>query len=200
MLYLEEKLTSLDRSTLWHYTLKVDRHLDDETFKYLPNIFPESAVDTWHNTQVRVAELACLNPVNYDTCINSCVCYVGPHAALQQCPYCGEARLNARGRARKRFQYVPLIPRLVGYYKNRDMAQKLRYRAEFDTLRAARAPEDHGRVEDIFDGEHYQRLRTRHVVVDQKTYPHRFFESPRDIALAISTDGFAPFKRRSKTC
>ncbi|KIY48834.1 hypothetical protein FISHEDRAFT_5933, partial [Fistulina hepatica ATCC 64428] len=193
-------LSASDRATIRHFTLKVDRHLGDETFERLRTACPESNIDSWHNTKTRVAELAGFTPVNLDTCIKSCICYTGPHVDLIRCPYCQEPRFNAKGRPRKQFQYLPLIPRLVSYYKNEDMVHLLQYRAEFDDLRAARSPSEQDCIEDIFDSQHYQRLRTQPVVISGKEYPHRFFDSPRDIALGMSTDGFAPFKHRSKTC
>jgi hypothetical protein len=37
------------------------------------------------------------------------------------------------------------------------------------------------------------------VTANGKTYPHRYFSDHRDIALGLSLDGFAPFKRRSNS-
>jgi hypothetical protein len=44
--------------------------------------------------------------------------------------------------------------------------------------------------EDVIDGNFIQRLKTEHVVLDGKRYEHRYFSSPLDIVLALSTDGF----------
>jgi hypothetical protein len=54
-------------------------------------------------------------------------------------------------------------------------------------------------VEDIFDGEQYKKLRNMSVQVGDTHYDHKYFSDPREVALGLSTDGFAPFKRRSKT-
>jgi len=67
----------------------------------------------------------------------------------------------------------------------------MRYRAEY-------VPKA-GVIKDIFDGSHYQTLLNTFVPIDSST-PFYFFSDPRDIALGLSTDGFAPFKRRNKTC
>jgi hypothetical protein len=56
-----------------------------------------------------------------------------------------------------------------------------------------------GTSKDVFDSEHYRKLRNKHVELNGKTYPHRYFEDPRDLALGLSTDGFAPFKKRKST-
>ena len=37
------------------------------------------------------------------------------------------------------------------------------------------------------------------VVADGKQLPHKYFGDIRDIALGLSADGFAPFRRRTKT-
>jgi hypothetical protein len=67
----------------------------------------------------------------------------------------------------------------------------MRYRAEY--------VHEAGVIKDVFDGSHYQTLLNTLVPVDS-SIPFYFFSDPRDIALGLSTDGFAPFKRRSKTC
>jgi hypothetical protein len=54
--------------------------------------------------------------------------------------------------------------------------------------------------EDVVDGSFIQRLKTEHVVLDGKRYEHRYFSSPLDIALALSTDGFTLFKRSRVDC
>lgn len=56
-----------------------------------------------------------------------------------------------------------------------------------------------GTTTDIFDGTHYRHLRGRHVRVNGETLAHRYFSDSRDIALGLSLDGFAPFKKRRST-
>jgi hypothetical protein len=56
-----------------------------------------------------------------------------------------------------------------------------------------------GSVNDIFSGSHYLSLRQRWVELNGCQYKHKYFEDHRDIALGLSTDGFSPFKNRSKT-
>lgn len=56
-----------------------------------------------------------------------------------------------------------------------------------------------GKTRDVFDGKKYRRLRSEPVKLNGKTYPHKYFEDARDIALGLSTDGFAPFKKRKNT-
>lgn len=55
-------------------------------------------------------------------------------------------------------------------------------------------------VNDVFDSKVYRSLLDKPVVVDGKEMPHKHFADARDVALGLSTDGFAPFRRRKKTC
>lgn len=122
--------------------------------------------------------------------------YTGPnHTNLASCQYCGEARYNSQGKARKRYVYIPIIPRLQALFKNRKLKDEMQYRHTFESRDN---PEQN--IEDIFDSENYAKLKNMFVTADGQTYNHTFFDDPRDIALGISTDGFCPFKRRKQTC
>ena len=67
----------------------------------------------------------------------------------------------------------------------------MRYRAEY--------VHEPGIVRDVFDSSHYQSLLKTIVPADMD-HPFFHFSDERDIALGLSTDGFAPFKQRDKTC
>jgi len=71
------------------------------------------------------------------------------------------------------------------------MAEQMRYRASCEyTL---------DRVSDVFDGHVYRDLCRTEIEVDGQKLPCNYFSDPRDIALGLSTDGFAPFRRRKTT-
>ena len=145
-------------------------------------------------TRLLVRSLARFEPVRFACCINSCICYAGPYAELDECPKCGASRLNESGRARRTFSYMPLIPHLRALVSNCTFAPRLQYRA--DEHANAHKP---GTTTDIFDGRHYQSLLGERVVVGDRTLPHNYFSDRRDIALGFATDGFAPFKKRKHT-
>ncbi|KAL1694098.1 hypothetical protein GGG16DRAFT_10218, partial [Schizophyllum commune] len=139
-----------------------------------------------------------IKPVEYDCCINSCCCYAGPLKDKTQCPYCNEKRLDSKtGSPRRQFRYLPIIPRLRGMYRNSELSKKMLYRHTSVQEKREGARDT---VADLMDGTHYEGLQQQHVVVDGKEYRHKFFDNPHDVALGLSTDGFAPFRRRSKTC
>lgn len=174
------------------FALKTDDHLTNATFAKLPYTFPDAYIPTLKVTKARVEFLAAFRPVSYDCCPGSCCCYVGPHADEQKCPYCNEPRFKSNGKPRKTFTYVPLIPRLVSYFKNAEMTKEMSHRGSYEATP--------GVMKDVFDSKNYRDLRERFVTVNGAKMPYKFFCDLRDIALGLSTDGFAPFKRRKKTC
>lgn len=159
----------------------------------IPHAFPtDSPLPKIDALKARVAFLAGIKPEIYDCCPNSCCCFTGAWADFQQCPYCKRPRFRKGGKARKHFTYIPLIPRLQAFAANQSMAEKMKYRGH-----------EHHHIpretKDVFDGQHYRRLRKQPATLGQETLGHKYFADPRDVALGLSTDGFAPFKRRKNT-
>ncbi|TBU27577.1 hypothetical protein BD311DRAFT_612362, partial [Dichomitus squalens] len=187
-----EDLSEEDLQYLRAFSLKVSEHMPGRTFAKLPYVFPTSKFGTWKQVQSRVAELSGFEPKVYHCCVNSCCCFVGPHANLNKCPFCDESRLNSRNQPPQVFVYLPLIPRLKAMLSNQELATLLLWRARGHV----HTP---GVIKDVMDSLHYRSLCNRRVQIGGKTLPHRYFQDDRDIAIGLSTDGFAPFKRRSKT-
>ena len=138
----------------------------------------------------RVQFLSGFQPICYDCCLNSCICYTTQYKNVNNCPECGTARLKD-GKVQKYFEYLPLIPRLCFMVANPQLAVAMRYRAEHWLN-----PND---ITDIFDSKLYQELLASRVTVGGEKMPFNHFSDPRDIALGVATDGFAPHKRHSKT-
>jgi len=91
---------------------------------------------------------------------------------------------------------MPLIPCLRALVSNRTYATCLQYRADEHAKTHMRTP---GMTTDIFDGLHYRSLLGEHVVVGDQSLPHHYFSDHCDIALGVTTDGFAPFKKWKHT-
>jgi len=178
-------------SLLRSYTLKVEDHLSDRTFRRLAKTFPSDNHETLKMIKKRVQSLARFQLVRYSCCINSCICFVGPYENLTECPNCKAARYGANGKPRKYFDYLPIIPWLQAILANTAHARKMRYRAGYE--------HKPGVFKDVFDGSHYQTLLNT-VVPAGETHPFFYFSDEHDIALGLSTDSFAPFKKRNKTC
>jgi hypothetical protein len=199
---LGAKLSDSDKLIIEGFNYKVNTDISGCAFGKLPRAFPTRLGDlpSEQRIRTRAKTLAAFDGVKIDCCINSCIAYTGVYEKLVACPYeeCKEPRFEphpkrpGKQRARYHFLYLPLIPRLIQMYRDRAMAEKLLYRPQ-------RKPVD-GTVSDIFDGSHYKRLRQQRVVVGGKMLEHHFFDSPTDIALGLSTDGFGPFKTRNQTC
>jgi hypothetical protein len=188
----DPNLSSEDRDVLRAIAYKLKHHLTVRAFEDARQAFPREELPSWDAAQTRLQDISGLRPVLYDCCVSSCCCYTGPHENEKSCPYCKEPRFNASGRPRKRFSYVPLIPRLKAYLANQEMAIKMLYRSRGFEY-------DHSIVKDVFDGTHYCSLQGKKVVVNDQEQHHFFFDGYRDIALGLSTDGYTPFKRRTKT-
>lgn len=136
----------------------------------------------------RIALLSGVQPVWYECCINSCLCYLGEFINATACPDCNEPRKSPSGHPRRYFCYIPFTPRLQSYFQSPTLIQMMQYRAKF--------PHDDERITDIFSSDHYQKLRHTRVVVDGEALPHCHFSDPHDIALALSLDGYLLFGRR----
>lgn len=100
-------------------------------------------------------------------------------------------RFDDNGRPRKRFIYIPLVQRLVEQFKLAPRVETMRYRSTYE--------HDPDVTKDVFDSVHYRSLLGKHVNVNGKDRAYNHFSEPRDIALGLSTDGFAPFRRRKST-
>ncbi|KAJ7086219.1 hypothetical protein C8R44DRAFT_650972, partial [Mycena epipterygia] len=185
-------LSAYDLAICKAFSYKMQTNTTDRAFKKIPLAFPQNPpLPKLDALRARVNHLAGFKPEIYDCCTNSCLCYAGPNKDLTSCPYCKEPRLRPNGKPRKKFTYIPVIPRLIAFAANRDIAEKHQYRAEHE--------HKPGTTTDVFDGTHYRSLHKKHVEINGKKYDHKYFSDPRDVALGASWDGFAPFKRRKKT-
>ncbi|KAJ7073620.1 hypothetical protein C8F01DRAFT_1097863, partial [Mycena amicta] len=149
------QLSAHDLRIVRAYAWKLKTHLTDDGFKSMPNAFPElfgeddglPGIDEFRS---RIEDLSELKAQAYHCCINSCICYVGPYETDTQCMFCKEPRLNKDGKPRKIFSYIPLIPRLHVFFQNREMAEKMQYRADYEKGK--------DEIRDVFDSELYDEL------------------------------------------
>ncbi|KAJ7704461.1 hypothetical protein B0H17DRAFT_898936, partial [Mycena rosella] len=131
--------------------------------------------------------LSGVKPVKYDCYINSCMCYTGRYMALQRCPFCHEARFDSKNKPQHGFHYIPIIPRLVTLYTNKEHSKVLQtYHADF-----VLKPD---KFKDVFDRTHYKGLLQKLVTLHSKKLARKFFSDMRDIALGISFHSFTLFK------
>jgi hypothetical protein len=188
-----DKLSAYDLAICRAFSYKVQTHTTDKDFEKLPYAFPsDNPLPKIDAIRSRVTFLAGFKPELYDRCPNACCCFVGPHANLSKCPYCEQPRYQPDGKPRQKYLYIPIIPRLVAFMANRRTAEQMRYRAHIHQ----HVP---GTTTDIFDGSHYRSLRGQQIELQGQRLAHRYFDDHRDIALGLSADGFAPFKKRKNS-
>lgn len=142
--------------------------------------------------QARARLLAGVEPELYDCCPgpNACMCFTGEHQDLTKCLVCNEPRFNNKGLPRRRFTYIPLIPRLKAAAESHALAETMQYRARYE--------HQAGEFGDVFDGENYRHLQDSPIAIygeplkgdGGKPLGIKYFEDPRDVALGLSTDGF----------
>lgn len=174
------EMEAMELRLLWW---KIRHNISDNAFDKLSNILTIdiSNLSSLYINQMRLKNLTGIESVNVDCCTNSCIAYTGTYETLDSCPYCNEPRLNDKAKPRKRFNTIPLIPRLKLQYSNAERSHELRYRAEYIQV------ED--RFADVFNGGVYKQL------CDNGSFAHE-----QDVALGISTDGFQIFRQRTNDC
>ena len=187
-----DNLTAYDLAICRAFAFLIRTQLTREKFGMIPETWPE--ISSFHSGHVLRAEsrrLAGVDPLQFDCCINSCICFAGHYAPLEKCPYCNEPRFevdsHGKQKSRAQFSYIPLIPRLIAYLSSPHMASVMQYRSQHQHIP--------GSLRDIFDGENYQALQGAPITVHGEPIdpPAMYFQDPRDIALGLSTDGYGIF-------
>ena len=101
-----------------------------EAYEALRTAFLElEDISSIYLAQKTVVRLSGLNLKYAERCINTCCCYTGRYAELDQCPFpnCNEPWCDKRGQPRKKFQYLPIIPRLIALFLNKATVEKMAY-------------------------------------------------------------------------
>jgi len=129
-----------------------------------------------------------LKPIWIDMCINSCCAYTGQYKDHVQCEYCEAPRFqdisdaNKKHVPRRQMAYFSIKDRLIIQYQDPVRSKELRYRATVHNS-------DFNKIEDIYDGERYQKLLSC-----------GFFNDDRDVALIGSVDGYQIFRQKTDDC
>ena len=152
------------------YIYKIQERLTKKAFNKLPLMFSSANVESFKKTEHRVQYLSGFQPVLYDRCINSCVCYTGPYEQLTECPVCSAKRLDDEGKPNARFTYLPIIPCLRAMVSNHAYATKMQYRVAYQ--------HEPSQFNDVFDGSHYQGLLKTRIKVGDERLPYWFFSDP----------------------
>ncbi|KAJ7173917.1 hypothetical protein C8R43DRAFT_873458, partial [Mycena crocata] len=181
-------LTDTDRDNIRAFKLKMMSNMSRDVFEQMRWAF-DHKLDIGSEWVIihRIGILSGVEPVWYHCCVNTCMAYTGDDSDSEACRFCREPRLSSTGKPRRLFCYLPIIPRLQGYFHNPKMVERLLYRHRYR--------HKHGTIADVFDSIHYRTLRKEKVVVDNQELPHKYFSDKYDIALGVCLDGFLLFKR-----
>jgi len=191
-------LTAQELAICCAFAFLVRTQLTGKNFAMIPETWPEiSKFNSEYILRTKAQELAGVDPLQFDCCVGSCVCFAGHYTSLEKCPRCNEPRFevdsHGKQKPRSQFFYIPLIPRLIAYFKNPHMASTMQYRSRHQHIP--------GSFRDIFDGANYQALRSAPVTAHGTPVnpPTTYFQDPRDIALGLSTDGYGIFTNGQAT-
>ncbi|CAD6933968.1 unnamed protein product [Tilletia caries] len=191
-------LTAVEKLSLKHYRRWLRTFGTTEAYEEHAKTLREEGHEVFSLYLVKklVASFTALLPKHVDMCKHSCIAYVGKYSDLTHCPWqrtekdekgkkrtfvCGESRLDEKGRSRRLYWTLPVLDRLKAMFHNPTMSQLLRYRHErLQDLQKARDTQawDAFVFKDTVDGLNNLTLAAKGVL-----------EEPRDIALAIATDG-----------
>lgn len=124
----EHVLTEQDRDNIRAFKLRMVSNMPRTAFDQMRFAFQHKLdISSYWVILHRLAILSEIEPVWYDCCVNSCLAYTGEYEALDCCPDCNATRFNDNGKPRRKFCYLPLIPRLQGYFQNPRMVERLSY-------------------------------------------------------------------------
>jgi hypothetical protein len=178
-------------SIAWMYW-KTKHCITRQAYEEMPRLHPSTKdIESWKKTMSMVTKLSGLTPVLYNCCVNSCCAFTGPKKDLEKCLYCKQDRRNTNGKPQKQFSYILLIPRLQAMVANGETAKLLRYHGDFQ--------HNPKTICNVFDGKVYRSLLGKRVSIGDHLQRHTYFGDKREMALGLSTNGYAPFERRAKT-
>lgn len=177
---------------MWLFAYKTEYHLICQSYKALTFIFSNKEIPSIKSIKSRAQFLTGFEPQKYDCCINSCCAFIGLNVDDDHCPYCNEPWYAGNNYPHKQFTYIPIIPRLVAFYQNKEMAEKMHYWGDYKS--------DPEVVKDVMDSDHYRQLCSEYVQINGEQLAHKHFSDCCDIALGMLTDGFAPFCRHKQIC
>lgn len=157
-----------------------------------------------YSVQKLAMNLTDFRPSKVDMCPHSCIAYTGEFETMTSCPYvkehkiCGQPRYkhksspSARNKPRAQMMYLPIMATIRAMFANAETSKLLRHRDKClqQALHLVATAADKHKYSDFADSQvHMHHYKDMHL-----------FQEPRDIALAISTDGAQlTMKKQSNT-
>ncbi|KAF9056950.1 hypothetical protein BDP27DRAFT_1433148 [Rhodocollybia butyracea] len=111
-------LDKADINAIKMFKLNIKGWLTRQAFAGIRSLFyDELNLNSEWKTIQRMHQLAETEPQWYDCCM----AYTGNYSELAVCQYCKEPRHNRQGKSRRQYCYIPLIPRIKGFFQNKSM-------------------------------------------------------------------------------
>ncbi|KAI0492078.1 hypothetical protein KFK09_026343 [Dendrobium nobile] len=166
----------------------------DQLIELLIEAFSDGSLLPKNTYEVKkIMKVFDLGYIKIDACPNDCCLFWKDRSIQEVCHICGSSRWigakksSARGKknqmkSAKVVRYFPLIPRLQRLFKTKKSAEEMIWHAKQRNI--------DGLLRHPADGEAWKSFDSR--------YPD-FASDPRNVRLALASDGFNPFKLMSST-
>ena len=185
-------LTTAEELSLRHYIAWVDSHGTVKAYSLHAQVLQEATgTDILSLYMVRklAIKLTGLSSQLVDMCPRSCMAFTGQYKDLNSCIYirdkhlgpCGQPRYDKKGHPRAQMLYTPIEPVIQSLYRNREMAEAMRYRHQhLQKALTKLKPNSHPTEYSDFSGSinHLNHFQNLHL-----------FQNETDTAITISGDG-----------
>ena len=132
-------LSESEEHSLRHYIAWVDSRGTVKAYNLHAKVLQDAAkieILTLYKVRKLAMKLLGLSSQMVDMCPKSCMAFTGVFKDEKFCVYirdksdgaCGEPRFDKKGRPRAQMVYNPIAPIIQSFYRNREMAQAMRYR------------------------------------------------------------------------
>ena len=182
-------LTPAEKLSLRHYIAWVDSRGTVKAYKLHAEVLQNAAhhdILSLYLVRKLATELTGLSSQLVDMCPKSCMAYTGEFKTLKSCIYvrdkrlgpCGQPRYDKNLCPRAQMLYTPIAPVIQSLYKNREMAEAMRYRHEHLQEALTKLP----------PGSHPHEYSDFAGSVSHINHSH-LFQEETDTAITISGDG-----------
>jgi hypothetical protein len=133
-------LTSAEELSLKHYIAWVDSRGTVKAYRLHAQVLQQATgleILSLYMSRKLAMDLTGLSSQLVDMCPKSCMAFTGEFKNLSSCTYlrdkrraCGQPRYDKKGHPRAQMLYTPIAPVIQSFYKDRKMAEAMRYRHE----------------------------------------------------------------------
>lgn len=169
------------------------------TYNRIRASWPQLRISSFYKTRQRIRRLANLNVRSIPMCPRACRAFSRPEQIEQAkhngCSICSTPVFNSDGHPYLTSDILPILPRILALYANKDMAKVMQtYRHEY------LATADPDWIRDVFDTDWYKELLVTEAAFRGIPLGHPHFHRATDVAIGFWADGFKLFKVAGYDC